>query len=370
MSDTHEEDPQVYLTDRTTAETDDKCGMRRWWYKHEGGIGIVPKEESIHLLVGRDTHIDLAHAAEMEDISPAAVQAYVDKILNDGLSNPDITLSQKEALYRRVGWFAAYTLFVEPKIRADYENVSTEAEHILDRTPLWVTYTPDRYLRHRQGRYLVYREYKSTKWANNGWLNSWTYAPQIHIGLAGMQEELGEKVAFAQVMGLMKGEVRDGKLGHPYVWAWQNSATGEWTHDYNKARAAVWERYPVWEFPQGPVEWVQLCGPEVASAQFPHTAPIFLNERLLNDWTWRRTFREMQVSEVLEESRHDWQKRIVYFEPRTAQCRPVVGDPCPYLLACNNAAVRENPLACSDFVRRTPHHETEVRLLADGVISQ
>jgi hypothetical protein len=360
----------VFITDRTTAETDDKCGMRRWWYKHEGGIGIVPKEESIHLLVGRDTHIDLAHAAEMPKLTPDRIQEYVNEILEAAGDFSQLKLSDQEALYRRLGWFVAYTLYQEPKVRADYETVSIEAEHILDRTPLWVSYTPDRYLRHRQGGYLVYKEYKSTKWANSGWLNSWTYAPQIHIGLRGMEEELGEKVAFAQVMGLMKGEVRDGKLGHPYVWGWRNSNTNEWTHDYNKARAAVWERRPVWEFPDGIVGWVTQCGPEVASAQFPHTAPIFLNERLLNDWTWRRSYREMEVATVLEECRHDWKKRIIYFEPRTAQCRPVVGDPCPYLLACNNAAVRENPLACSDYIRRTPHHEIEIRALAEGVAGQ
>jgi hypothetical protein len=363
VSDTYEDDDPstIYYTDRTTAETDDKCGMRRWWYKHEGGLGIIPAAESIHLTVGKQTHEDLAFAAEMEDISVNAIGDYIQGHIPSDFG--DLNLAVQEAIYRRLGWFAAYTLYVEPKVRADYETVSVEAEHILDRTPLWVGYTPDRYLRHRQGRYLVYKEYKSTKWANAGWLQSWPFAIQLHIGLAGMQEELDEKVAFAQVMGLLKGEVRDGKLSHPYVWGWRNSVTGEWTHDYNKARAAVWDRRPIWEFPGGVIEWVVKCGSETASAQFPHSAPVFYNERLLNDWVLRRTQREMLVAEVEEECRTDWDKRVIYFEPRTSQCRPVIGEPCPMALACHNAAVRENPLACSDYIKRVPHHEIEVRLL-------
>ena len=252
---------------------------------------------------------------------------------------------------------------MEPKVREEYETVSVEAEHVLDRTPLWISYTPDRYLRHRQGGYLVYKEYKTTKWANAGWLQSWAYAPQLHIGLKGMEEELGERVGFAQVMGLMKGEVRDGRLSHPYVWGWRNSATGDWTGDYNKARSAAWDKVPVWEYPGGLVGWVRTLGGDTASAQFPHTAPVFLNERLLNDWVLRRTYREIQVGEVLSQCQTSWDARVIYFEPRTAQCRPVIGEPCPYLLACNNAAVRENPLACRDYIKRVPHHEIEIQFV-------
>jgi hypothetical protein len=356
-----EEDLVIYYTDRTTATTDDRCGMRRWWYKHEAGTGIVPVEEALALTVGKQTHEDLAAIAELEDISPNTIGDLIGDLLKS--LPPDPTQKQLELAYRRVGWLAAYALYIEPLVRRDYETISVEAEHILDRTPLWIGYTPDRYLRHRAGGYLVYREYKSTITAGAKWLASWPFAVQIHIGLAGMEEELGEKVAFGQVMGLMKGDYREGRLAHPHVWAYRNSNTGEWTYDYNKARAAVWDHAPVWEYPGGVVEWVQRCGEAVAKQQFPHTAPIFYNERILNDWIYRRTFREAQIAEVADDCRTDWQKRILYFEPRNEQCRPAFGDACPYLIACHNAAVRENPLGCSDFTRRTPHHEVEVQYL-------
>jgi hypothetical protein len=358
----YDDEPVYYLTDRTTATTDDKCGMRRWWYKHEGGQGIVPVAEAEALSVGKETHEDLAAIAAAEDISPAAIAEAIGELLKNAPS--DLTQSSRERIYRRLGWIAAFALFIEPKIREEFETISIEAEHILDRDPLWVSYTPDRYLRHREGGYLVYREYKTAKMAGPKWMQSWPFAIQLHIGLAGMEEELGEKVAYGQIMGLMKGEVREGRLRHPYVWGWHNAKSGEWTHDYNKARSAQWEPMPVWEFPGGVVAWVQRCGEAVALGQFPHSAPVFLDRRLLEDWVVRRTQREETLVEVMEECRADWQKRIIYFEPRTEQCRPAYGDPCPYLLPCHNAAVRENPLACPDYTRRTPHHETEINYLA------
>lgn len=362
IEDFWEDDDTYILTDRTTAETDDRCGMRRWWYKHEGGIGIVPVQEAIALRVGRDVHEDLATLATLEDISVPKIKDLIEE-LRHANDTPGLSLSEREVLYRRLGWLAAYAIFVEPRVRAEYETIGVEEEHILDRSPLWISYTPDRYLRHREGRYLVYREYKSTISASTKWLASWAFAPQIHIGIAGMQEELGEKVAFGQVMGLMKGDTREGRLNHPYVWGWYNSSTSEWTHEYSKARTAAWTKMPIWEFPGGTVEWVLKCGEDVAKGQFPHTPPIFYNERLLNDWVTRRTAREIEVAEVVEECRVDWNKRVMYFEPRTAQCRPPFGDSCPYLLPCHNAAVRENPLACSDFKQRVPHHATEVCML-------
>lgn len=360
-----DEEPAIYLTDRTTAETDDKCGMRRWWYKHEGGWGIVPVKESIHLTVGKETHEDLATVAGMEDISFAAIDDAVRELIR---SIPgDTTDAQRELLYRRLGWLAAYALYIEPKVRETFETVSVEAEHILDRDPLWISYTPDRYLRHRQGRYLVYKEYKTTISAGPKWMTSWAFKPQVHIGLAGMQEELKERVAYAQVMGLLKGDYSWGnepRMNHPYVWGWYHAGKKEWTHDYQKARTAGWEKLPIWEYEGGPAAWVQRCGPDIAISQFPHTPPIFYNPRLLDDWVLRRTIREAQVAEVVEECRVDLRKRVIWFEPRTDQCRPPFGDACPYQLACHNAAINENPLGCRDYQRRTPHHETEVRYLA------
>lgn len=353
---------EIFITDRTSAETDDRCGMKFWLYKKEADAGIVPKEEPLALSLGRQTHEDLALLAEMRDISPAGLSAVVDPILGALTEEDRFQQDKMELLYRRLGWFVAYGLFIEPGIRARYENVHIEKEIILDRTPLWVAVTPDRVLRNRESGKLEYREYKTSISASQKWMQSWHFAIQLHIGIAAIGEELGEKVNFAQVQALMKGDYSsvDHRLVHPYAWGYRNSKTSEWTHSYLQAKGSDWEPMPVWEYPGGLVAWVIKCGKEVAEQQFPYSPPVFLNARMLDEWVTRRTARERQVRIVTPLCRENPTLKSIYFEKRTSQCRPAFGDACPYLRVCWNATLAENPLLSEDFVKRTPHHEIEI----------
>lgn len=361
--DWEEDDPQeLYYEDRSGAETDDRCGMEYFWQRKFGGLGIVPKEKASYFKIGAEIHEDLATIAELEDISPANLTTLIGEITSP-ITEEDrlVGRSTLEILYRRLGWLAAYALFIEPRIREEYENVSVEEEIILDRTPLWIAITPDRVLRHRRSGHLIYREYKTTLQAGFKWVRHWPYDIQIHLGIKAIEEEIGEKLAYGQVMGLMKGDTRGDRLIHPYVWAWKNNITGAWTCDYAKARSAAWEAAPVWDYPGGIVSWVQACGQEVAQAQFPHSAPCFLNERMLDEWVERRIDRARIVAEVQEECQSDLQRRNLFFEKRTRNCSPAFGDPCPYIAACWNAGTNENPLASGLYEERVPHHEIEIQ---------
>lgn len=357
---TEEPEEEVFIRDRTGGEVDARCGMELWWNRIEGRRGIVAKKESFYLTIGKQTHEDLATIAELEDISPENIDALIKEITDPITSDEKLVQGTMEVLYRRLGWLAAFALYVEPRIRATYDTVQTEAEIIFDRSPLLVPVTPDRVLQHRQGGYLVYREYKTTKTAGSAWINHWPTDIQIHLGIKAIEEELGTRVAYGQVMGLMKGYEQGGRLHHPYVWGWYNRAKDLWTANYDQARSKDWEPMPVWEYPGGVVEWVQRAGEEVALAQFPHSAPVMLNEKMLDDYVTTRTAREREIAEVKEECRTDWTKRVIYFEPRTRNCRPAFGDACPYLACCWNAAVQEAPLASGLYEERTPHHDVEL----------
>jgi len=353
----------VFYTDRSAVELDDKCGMAYWLNRKEGGKGIVPKEEPFARLIGRETHEDLHTIAKMEDISPEALQAAIDDILSPLTSEDKLIRSRMEILYRRLGWLAAFALFIEPRIRQEYDTIQVEDELILDRDPLWVAFTPDRVLKHKKDGRVVYREYKTTISASQKWLHSWFFAIQMHIGLAGIQEELpNEKIGYGEVMGLMKGyaSAADGHLSHPYVWGWYNNKTGKWTHEYSKSRTADWEPMPVWEYPDGIVSWVMQCGEDTARQQFPHSPPIFLNKRMLDEWVARRTYRERILRSVDHLCQTDLDLRALHYERRQGQCRPPFGDACPYLKACWNADVYRNPGADSDYEPRQPHHDVEL----------
>lgn len=351
-----------FLIDRSGAELDDQCGQAFWWNRLEGKRGIMPRAEAAALQVGREIHEDLATIAVGPDVSPDGLHRWASALLS-GMAGDEPSQQVLEFLYRRLGWVVAFALFVEPTIRETFENVLVEGELILDRSPLLVATTPDRILRHRQEGYLVYREYKSTISAGPKWMDSWAYAPQLHTGMAAVSEEFGEPVRYAQVMGLLKGtpSYTDGRLLHPFVWGYYNEKTGGWTSEYENAKSSGWRPMPVWEYPRGVVAWItEVVGREAALAVFPHTAPVFYNARLLEDWIRRRTHREQVIAAVKEECRSDPATRAIYFERRTRSCRPAFGDACPYRLACWNAVVEANPLASEDYIERVPHHEIEL----------
>lgn len=354
-------DKNLYIVDRSGADTDDTCGMRYWYNRIEGGKGIVPKDEPLALRVGKETHNDLQVIGDMNDIRAGVLKELIEDLLCDITDEDKIYRDKMELLYRRLGWMVAWALFVEPQIRVKYITRAIEHEIVLDRDPLWVAVTPDRVIEERKSGQLVYLEYKTTVSASQKWLGSWPYAIQMHTSLAAVQEELKKSVSYAQVVGLMKGyqSTSDGRLLHPYVWAYYNASKNEWSHSYEKSRGSEWTPMPVWEYPGGIVEWVQLLGDEVAKSQFPFAPPVFLNPRMLDEWIQRRLLRERNIDCVKSLCVDNEELRGVYFERRTKNCRPPFGDACPYLPLCWNAQANLKPMEHPDFVVREPHHDLE-----------
>ncbi len=365
-----EEKKLVFYTDRSAASTDQTCGYKYWLSRKEGVRGIVPKLEPFYFKIGRETHEDMHTLALLDsrDLREEALKEMVQAIIAPLTAEDYEDVPKMEILWRRLGWMVAWALYIEPRIRERYNTIQTEMEIILDRDPLWVGVTPDRVLEAKADGHLEYLEYKTALRADKKWLDSWLYKIQLHLGIAAVQEELGKKVEFAQICGLMKGSLnyKTNRLMHPYVWAYYNSSSTEWTHDYAKARSAAWEAAPVWDFKGGIVEWVKRCGYEVASDQFPRSAPVFLNERILNGWVMRRTHRERVIRAVQDECRTNMTARELYFPRNEDACRPPFGDACPYLIACWNATISQDPSRYLDFEPRQPHHEIELAI-EDGV---
>lgn len=334
------------LTDRTSEETDELCGMKYWWYKLEGGKGIVPIEESVYLTDGKDIHNDLALFGE-----GASIEEVVSSI--PLLPSSELGQCALERYTRRIAWAVSFGLYIEPTLREFGEEVACEDEIILDRDPLWFGVIPDRVQR-RKGGGLVYREWKSAKYLKKEWQDHWLYAIQLHLGIKALEEELGEPVEYGQVLGLNKGFDRDGRLIHPYVWAYRKGE--EWSHEYKYG----WDHAPVWEYPGGVVEWVKRCGPEVGLKQFAWSAPVYLDQRLLDRWIEQRLRRHAQIQPLKFIAQTDKAVRDSLFDQRLIHCRPSFGPECPYLAACHNASVNQSPLGSGLYVPRTPHHDLEL----------
>lgn len=340
----------IFITDRTTIETDWTCGMKRWWYKHALGTGIVPVSEASYYRVGRDIHTLLQGVAEASDLDNLVVQLELG--WRERVDEAQ-TLTLKEEITRAYGWAMAWAIYIEPGIRQRYETISLEHELVLQRDPLWLVTTPDRVLRDRDTHEIVVDDYKTTS-GSMGWDAYWPYAIQVHIQLKAVEEELGQKPKYGRVRGLLKGFQRDGRLIHPYVWAWREPG-----QDYKPGLTPV----PVWEY--GSLgAWIRVLGSEVALNQFPLSMPIFCNDRLLDLLIERRIERETEVSNYLEIAKSTempLSTAQIIFEPRYSQCRPPGRErQCPYLACCHNATVSEDPLGSGLYVTRTPHHELEI----------
>lgn len=335
----------IMLTDRTTIETDWECGMKRWWYKMEGGTGMVPVDEAPYYEQGRILH---HHLATLLEGTPLAT-------VLEGVGPPPLEdLPALEVWSRLVGWLVAFHDYLLPRWRERYDVVMVEKELILDRTPLWVATTADVVLRDKEDNRLVVVDWKTVGMMGKSWIEHWPYAVQMHLNTLAVAEELGETPKYAQVVGLLKGQDRDGKLSHPYVWAYSDGED-HWQTNY-------YAKYPkrlVVEYPGGVEAWVRYLGEEVALAQFPHSAPIIIDPRMVAELIEDRTSRESVVAMDTERSRTNWAYRRLRFEQRFKGCRPSFGSPCPYLAACHNGEVNRDPLGSGLFVARTPHHDVE-----------
>jgi hypothetical protein len=344
------------LTDRTSIETDWTCGMKFWWYKKEGGTGIVPKTEADYFQIGRHIHEDFGAITEGVPYRDVAVAIPAPE------GGDQLAL---ETYSRRIGWIYAFGKYLWPRWQKDYEVVKVEGELILDRSPLWVATTPDLILRctnkslDMYGK-LVYKEYKTTKIKSPSWVAHWDAAVQVHIGLAAVQEELNEPIAFGHIVGIDKGYEREGRLAHPYVWAYRTDG-GDWLTKYKWGVPHA----PVWDYEEGMEAWVEKCGEDVGASQFITSAPIFLDVRLLDSLIRRRVERESEIAQWTDRCQEDWEFREQYFEQRFNQCRPAVGRECAYYAACKNLSVQQAPLESGLYVPRTPHHEVEILGIGD-----
>lgn len=349
------------IIDRSGVALDDQCHRMRWWNREEGGGGVVPAVEPVYFADGRFMHVDLQASAEAAD--PVAHARETVPLMLSTLTFAESFLD-KERLALRAAMAASYGLFIEPWLRGYYDHVHAEREYVLRRGDLWVPCTPDRLMREKAGgKRLVYREYKSLKRVPWSWAEHWETAPQLHIGMKAVEEEDGEAVGFAQIMGVIKGEWKDGRLRHPYVWAYVDEKKddgfmdpGNWFADYKYGLAPT----PVWDYPDGIVAWVERLGIDTAWKVFPFSTPVGLNERLLETWLKETLIRERTIANMKEKNLMGANFMPTLFPHNFDRCSPSIGSRCVYYDACHNEVVGADPVGSGLYVPRQPHHELEI----------
>lgn len=343
----------IYTTDRTTIETDWTCGQRRYWYKHAMGTGIVPTVEPEYFAAGKELHGDICSLV-LGERSLDSIHADIDLTTTDQL--------KLEENLRRAGWLVAFDLYIKPYITQNYDIIATERECILTYTEgadtLHHAFTPDLEVRRKSDGVLGMMDWKTTGSLSFGWAHKWPSQVQMHLNMAGMEQEYGEKVGFGFVLGLYKGYWGRGYTSHPYIYAYRNNK-GEWGDRGWKG----WEQFYSSEYPGGVSAWVEFLGEAGKNKVFRWSDPIHLDRRLTGRLLADRLRRERKISQYLDQAegfREGFGSHNELFEARFSQCTPQIGSPCPYKEACWNATIGDNPVSSGHYVPRTPHHEIEL----------
>jgi hypothetical protein len=347
----------IFLTDIGQVEMDQTCGMRYWMNHYEGGTGILKRDTVIDLLLDTEVHNDLRTLASMPDIDPLSVQAVISEVLSHLTAADKQDVKKMELLYRRLGWFAAFAMFIEPDIRHEFDTMPSDPAMVLDRDPLFVVSYPDRLLLRKGTGEIILREYVPMPpgLTADKWLKSWHYNIRLHVAIAAALD-MDIKIASAEVVGMARGfySLLDNRLVHPYVWGYLNKATQEWSPTKPDNMRGSWDIAPVWEFGGGVVSWVRMCGERVARSQF-HTSPsVFLNKDILDAWIAARVHRERSIREVVAVATTNHHLRNVYFPRVTNHCEPANGDSCPYRDACWDKQISLMPLKSSSYIKNDP----------------
>jgi hypothetical protein len=218
---------------------------------------------------------------------------------------------------------------------------------------------PDLVMENRAGD-LVYVEFKTTSSKRDQWLTSWDTAVQLHSTSKAIEQTLGRSVEAVIVQGLYKGySDQKGKQNSPFCYAYQRGGNppfyaGEVSYEYKPG----FRKAPTWELPNGVKGWVNGMPDVVLADQFPHTAPIFINERLVEAFFTQRELREKEIALAHQMLPIMGSEALLNlsFPQNFSACANAYGKPCEFQHLC--FAGIEDPLE-HGFVLRTPNHPKE-----------
>ncbi len=163
------------------------------------------------------------------------------------------------------------------------------------------------------------------------------------------------------------------KASFEYAWSWQTVKAE------NKSGMGTlgkgWEPFNVWE-EMGVKKWIEMIQ---GGLQKECGNPFNEIVRSPTEWFRRQQVLDLVYVQVSQEEQETFEKIKKYygdaeqirrhFPMEQDSCYPFTNYPCPYLIICNNGNneyrehIANDPIGSGDFVKRTPHHELERRML-------
>jgi hypothetical protein len=361
--------PTKHYFSRSARDQDDICPRSRYWGTVYEGLGLSPRGESEALLIGTALHAGLAALWRCGETSGE---------LAAKLALPAMTETEEfQKLQQREQWLLrcflyAYGKLVYERYIQEWEVLYVEQELFVERGYLVLLCQPDVILRHRQTGRIRYLEYKTTKLLTPRYIESWRYSPQLAAGIVAAEETLQLKIDEC-VMGFFdKGQPsRDGSYWNsPFTNYWLKSGNGtdELPDQWSEKRPQYfkgWERFEPWTVYPEPEAWVEkllLIDENVVLGQMPESSPTVVHPDLVKEWIDYSFWREHEIATAMHGMQEEGWKEFdlpIAFPRRNRQCRPVIGNDCPFLNLCWNPGMAQDPVATGLYVPRTPHHRAE-----------
>jgi hypothetical protein len=355
--------------DRSRIEADWTCPERRYWnteYLAPGANrrGIVKVEDATALIFG--TAIHNALAGTMLGATP---DEDLDVILDNELRGKltYLTLDKRtELILLARGMFWGFVIHIKPTILDQYtvEAIEHEVGFDLDNHTRFMA-KPDLILKRKSDGTYWYPDFKTTGFKTKQWMDSWHYALQVHSGCHAIEETLDITVEGAVIIGLYKGyHDKEGRLRSLFTYAYQNPISKVWSDEYVRG----WDLKSLAEYPDGMRAWVSSRCRDVIDEQFPVVPNIMFDRDYVNRWLKEQRIREREIRQFHAGSWNHARNHASTFPRHTKSCIPPMGPVCPYIEACHNPSVAEDPVGSKLYVVREPHHSPEVQAYESGEI--
>jgi hypothetical protein len=354
---------KLRLVDRTRIEVDWTCERRRYWSAEHAKRGIVPLSDAVELAYGIAIHDALASLA----LGLLPPEQIADILLHNLQQLPTAEPRKSELINLGLGHFWGFVRVVWPLLLRDYSILRIEKELTLpigkdgDGTRIEMMLKPDLALERKADGTVWYPDFKSTGFKTKNWLDGWQYAQQLHAGCLALELDLGRPVEGAFVIGLYKGQEREGQLRSALTYAYLRKGLVDngkivqepkWSHEYVRG----WEMVPTSEYPGGVKAWVDSLPEEVLLEQFPLTGPVPLHREMAGEFLAQQELREQEIL-----SFHRGERTLAQtFRQNFKACRPLFGEACPYREVCFSKSIAEDPIGSGHYQWRQPHHQLEV----------
>lgn len=342
---------QVYF-DRSRAAADEECRRKRYIANEYCGVGLEGQgdpETKLYLPMGSAIHKAvevLAKGGTGTEAASDALADFVPLLAIPGMSQTE----QTEQEYMLRGLILGYARAIWPLDLEEYRILSVEDEVVvLFPDGEQVLAKPDLLLERKSDRSVIYKEYKSTHWANEGWVRSFSRAAQLLTGALATQVSTGRTLRASVIQGLYKGSKYKGRPTSPLIYGYR-FPDGDWSTKWAKGA----ERIGVWEYPGGQSKWLEDFPLLELRTHFPATPEIPFNQPLLAEWLAGRFAREHEIAKVRSIEPLPQALLDQHFPMNTGACEPAMGSACPFLGFCYNPSAKADPLL-QGFQWRQPH---------------